>query len=150
MTGHGRFISIRMRNQFFELALRKAALLAGKKGRLLLVLAQLGSKLKDVNWKNVKLSTAREKFSVLGRLVKAYAKGQYRDIPWKKVLTLVAAIIYFISPIDLIPDFIPLTGLTDDFGILLWVYNTANDEIYKFLTWEKTMLVPNENGGHSR
>jgi uncharacterized membrane protein YkvA (DUF1232 family) len=139
-----------MKNRFFEIALRKAALLGGKRGRLLLVLAQLGSKLKDVNWKNVKLSTAKEKFSTLGRLVKAYTKGQYRDIPWKTVLTIVAAIIYFISPLDLIPDFIPLTGLTDDLGILLWVYNTANDEIYKFLTWEKTQLVSHEDGSHSR
>jgi uncharacterized membrane protein YkvA (DUF1232 family) len=129
-----------MKNRFFEIALRQASKFAGKRARLFLVLTQLASKLRDVNWKNVRISTAREKFSVLGRLVKAYATGTYRDIPWKTTLTIVAAIIYFVSPMDLIPDFIPLTGLTDDVGILLWVYNSASSEIDKFLTWEKSQF----------
>jgi uncharacterized membrane protein YkvA (DUF1232 family) len=130
-----------MTNRFFEMALRKASHMLGKRTRLLLVLAQLGSKLKDVNWKNVKISSARDKFLVLGRLVKAYAMGHYRDIPWKTILLIVAAILYFISPIDLLPDLIPITGLTDDFGILLWVYNAVAVEIDKFLTWEKSQLI---------
>jgi uncharacterized membrane protein YkvA (DUF1232 family) len=138
---------VKVKNRFFEIALRKAALLAGKRTRLLLVLAQLGYKLKDVNWKTVRLATAKDKFVVLGRLVKAYAKGSYRDIPWKNVLMIVAAILYFVTPFDLIPDFIPITGLTDDFGILLWVYNAANAEIDKFLTWEKSKLS-HENSAH--
>lgn len=129
-----------MKNRFFELALRKAAMLAGKKSRMLLLLTQLASKLKTVDWKAVKFETAKDKFAVLGRLVKAYALGQYRGIPWKTVLLIIAAIIYFISPIDLLPDLLPITGFTDDFGVLLWVYNSVSGEIDKFITWEKTQL----------
>jgi uncharacterized membrane protein YkvA (DUF1232 family) len=129
-----------IKNTFFEIALKKAATLAGKKGRLLLLLAQLGRKLKDVDWKSVKLSTAREKLSVLGRFIKAYAMGQYRDVPWKSILIVIAAVVYFVSPIDLLPDFIPITGLTDDFAVLLWVYNSVGKEIDKFLTWEKSQV----------
>jgi uncharacterized membrane protein YkvA (DUF1232 family) len=138
-----------MKNRFFELALRKAAMMIGTKGRLMLMLAQLGSKLREVNWKTVRVSTAREKISVLGRLIKAYSLGHYREIPWKTVLIIVAALVYFISPIDMIPDIIPLTGFTDDFGILLWVYNSVSTEIDKFLTWEKSQLI-HEDGTHSR
>jgi uncharacterized membrane protein YkvA (DUF1232 family) len=130
-----------MKNRFFDLALRRAAGLAGKRGRMLLLLAQLGSKLKSVNWKDVKLSSAKEKFSIMGRLVKAYALGHYRGIQWKTVLLIVAAIIYFISPIDLLPDLLPITGLADDLGVLLWVYNSVGGEIEKFLTWEKGQLT---------
>ena len=130
-----------MKNRFFDLALRKAASLAGKRGRMLLLLAQLSTKLKSVNWKEVKLATAKDKFVVMGRLVKAYALGQYRGIRWKTVLLIVAAIIYFISPIDLLPDILPITGFTDDFGVLLWVYNSVSGEIDKFLNWEKTQLT---------
>lgn len=129
-----------MRNQFFDLALRRAAMLAGKRVRVLLLLTQLANKLKTVNWKDVKFQTAKEKFTILGRLVRAYALGQYRAIPWKTVLKITAAIIYFISPIDLLPDLLPITGLTDDFGVLLWVYNSVSGEIEKFLTWEKSRL----------
>ena len=81
------------------------------------------------------------KFSILGRLLKAYAQGRYQQIQWKSILLIIAAIIYFISPIDLLPDLLPITGLTDDLGVLLWVYNTVNTEIEKFLTWEKSTLV---------
>lgn len=125
-------------NQFFNSALRYASSVAGRPGRLLAILPKLALKLKETNWKNVNAASAREKFFVLGRLIKAYATGQYREVPWKTILLIVAAVIYFINPLDLVPDIIPLTGLTDDFAVLLWVYNSVSNEIEKFLTWEKT------------
>lgn len=125
-------------NRFFSYALRKATLIAGKRGRLLLLLSQLAGKLKDVNWKQVNATSAREKFAVLGRLTKAYALGQYREVEWKTILLIIAAIIYFINPIDLLPDMLPITGFTDDIGVLLWVYNSVSGEIQKFLAWEKS------------
>ena len=128
-------------NRFFAFALRKAASSAGKPSRLLLLISQLGLKLKEVNWKNVSVTSAREKFAVLGRLIKAYALGHYRDIPWKTILLILAAVIYFVNPIDLLPDMLPVTGLTDDFGVLLWVYNTVSTEIDKFLVWEKSQVT---------
>ena len=130
-----------MNNSFFAAALRKAAMMAGRKTRLLLLLSRLGVKLKDTNWKNVSMTDVKAKFSILGRLVKAYALGHYREIPWKTLLIVVAAIIYFVNPIDLIPDLIPVAGLTDDFGILVWVYNSLSGEIDKFLAWEQSQLT---------
>lgn len=127
-----------MVNDFFTAAIRKASMMAGKPGRLLLLLSRLGMKLKEVDWKNVRVATAREKLYVLGRLIRAYALGHYREIPWKSILIIVAAIIYFINPIDLLPDFIPITGFTDDFAVLLWVYSTLSCEIDKFLAWENS------------
>jgi uncharacterized membrane protein YkvA (DUF1232 family) len=131
-----------MENTFFNIAKRRAAKLLGKRSRLLLLLAQLATKLRLVNWKSINRVTIKEKFSILGRLSKAYVLGHYREVPWKSMLVVVAAIIYFVSPIDLIPDFIPVTGLSDDFAVLLWVYNTLNGEIDKFLSWEKSKLLP--------
>jgi uncharacterized membrane protein YkvA (DUF1232 family) len=127
-------------NKFFNSALRYASTVAGRPGRLLSILPKLALKLKQTNWKNVNAVSAKEKFFVLGRLIKAYATGQYREVPWKTILLIVAAVIYFINPLDLVPDIIPLTGLTDDFAVLLWVYNSVSDEIEKFLTWEKTQV----------
>jgi len=127
-------------NKFFNSALRNAAMAAGRPSRLLSLLASLTSKLRGTNWRNVNAASAKEKFFVLGRLIKAYALGQYKDVPWKTILLIVAAIIYFVNPLDLVPDIIPLTGLTDDFAVLLWVYNSVSNEIDKFLTWEKTQV----------
>jgi len=127
-------------NRFFTSALGHAASVLGRRGRLLALLPQLAMKLRQTNWKNVNAAAAREKFFVLGRLIKAYALGHYREIPWKTLLLIVAAVIYFLNPLDLLPDLIPLTGLTDDFAVLLWVYNSVGSEINKFLNWEKNKV----------
>ena len=39
---------------------------------------------------------------------------------WKRVIIALLAIIYVISPLDLIPDFIPVVGWLDDLGVLVW------------------------------
>lgn len=122
------------------MALAKAARLAGKPGRIALLLAKLGDKLTKVDWKKVSVSTAKEKLSVFSRIASAYATGKYRDISWKSILIVLGAIIYFLNPIDLIPDLIPVLGLTDDFSVLLWVYSTLGSEVDKFLTWERSIL----------
>lgn len=127
-------------NNFFNAALRHAATALGRPSRLLALLPKLAMKLKDANWKNVNANAAKEKFFVLGRLIKAYALGQYREVPWKTILLIVAAVIYFVNPLDLVPDIIPLTGLTDDFAVLIWVYNSVSNEIEKFLEWEKNKV----------
>lgn len=127
-------------NKFFNAALRNAATALGRPSRLLALLPKLAMKIKDANWKNVNAGAAKEKFFVLGRLIKAYATGQYREVPWKTILLIVAAVIYFVNPLDLVPDIIPLTGLTDDFAVLLWVYNSVSNEIEKFLEWEKNKV----------
>ncbi len=127
-------------NNFFNAALRHAATALGRPSRLLALLPKLAMKLKDANWKNVNATAAKEKFFVLGRLIKAYALGEYREVPWKTILLIVAAVIYFVNPLDLVPDIIPLTGLTDDFAVLIWVYNSVSNEIEKFLEWEKNKV----------
>ncbi len=39
---------------------------------------------------------------------------------WKRVTIAVLAMLYIISPLDLIPDFIPVIGWLDDLGLLVW------------------------------
>ena len=39
---------------------------------------------------------------------------------WKRVIIAVLAMLYVISPLDLIPDFIPVVGWLDDLGVLVW------------------------------
>lgn len=129
-------------NKFFNAALRHAVTALGQPSRLLALLPKLAMKLKDANWKSVNATAAKDKFFVLGRLIKAYALGQYREVPWKTLLLIVAAVIYFVNPLDLVPDIIPLTGLTDDFAVLIWVYNSVSNEIQKFLEWEKNKIGP--------
>lgn len=75
------------------------------------------------------------------RLIKAYAKGTYRDIPWSSLLMLVASMIYFVMPIDLIPDFIVGFGLLDDAALLGWTIKTLSSDIDAFIEWERESSV---------
>jgi uncharacterized membrane protein YkvA (DUF1232 family) len=88
--------------------------------------------------KDIKSKELKERLFLFGRLLKAFVKGQYTSIPWKPVLLITAAIIYFINPADLIPDWLFAVGFTDDAGILMMVYSAVQVELNKFLDWEKT------------
>lgn len=61
-------------------------------------------------------------------------------------IILLAAIIYFINPIDLIPDFLFGIGLADDLAVLTWVYHAAADEIASFKNWENSIAYPVTEG----
>lgn len=50
-------------------------------------------------------------------------------------MAIVAGLIYFVSPLDAIPDFIPGLGLVDDLAVLAWVMKTWGGELEAFRTW---------------
>lgn len=83
-------------------------------------------------------ATFREQLGVVTRLLKAYASGDYRALPWKTLLRMIAVLIYFVSPIDILPDFLPIVGLTDDIALMLWLFNGIRDDIDKFRDWENS------------
>jgi uncharacterized membrane protein YkvA (DUF1232 family) len=49
---------------------------------------------------------------------------------------VVGALLYFITPLDVIPDLIPALGFTDDAALVLWVYKNIREDIEKFRQWE--------------
>ena len=82
------------------------------------------------------IAAFREQLSVVTRLLKAYASGEYRQLPWKTLIRMIAVLIYFVSPIDILPDFLPIIGLTDDIALMLWLFSGMGDDIEKFRQWE--------------
>jgi uncharacterized membrane protein YkvA (DUF1232 family) len=133
-----------LQNKFFSLALSRAASMAGKPGRVLSLLAQLALKIRKTNGKSVELQTLREYFLVIGRMLKAQMSGTYKIKSTKLLMALLGAVIYFVNPLDLIPDFILGIGLADDFAVLMWVYKIAEKEIVLFQQWEGSVLKINQ------
>jgi uncharacterized membrane protein YkvA (DUF1232 family) len=130
-----------MKNTFFKIALAQAMRLAGKPGRLLHLVAELVHRLSRMDRKNISANELKERLSILGRLVAAYARGRYRIVPFKTMLTIIAAVLYFLNPFDLVPDAILGIGLMDDLAVLTWVYRSAQQELKKFMQWEKREAV---------
>jgi len=47
-------------------------------------------------------------------LVDDYWSGEYREVPWHSLAVAVVAVLYFVSPSDIIPDYLPAIGHVDD------------------------------------
>ncbi len=77
-----------------------------------------------------------ESLSTLSRMIKAAVSKEYHGIPTSTVVMGVAVVIYFLSPIDLIPDWIPVIGLLDDVSLLAWFMTSIKTEMDKFHAWE--------------
>lgn len=76
--------------------------------------------------------------TALFRILKAYIRGEYRDIPWGSIVLVTVGIIYFVSPIDLIPDILPGIGLIDDAAVIAFVVAQIKADLDNFLAWEIT------------
>lgn len=86
--------------------------------------------------KGVPFADVMEDFRALVRLVVAYARGNYRDVPPDALALVVAGLVYVISPVDLLPDSIPGVGVMDDAVVVGWVIKSVRDELDAFRTWE--------------
>lgn len=74
-------------------------------------------------------------------LVKDYVSGAYREIPYGSIIAAVAAILYFLSPIDFIPDFIPGIGLIDDVLVIGFVLKQIQGDLQKYEEWKMSHEV---------
>lgn len=123
-------------NRFVDLALQKAAKLVGRPGQLVLLVARLGFKMKAID-PTMLTRDVKEKLHLFARMAMAVGRGHYRHLSIKSATIIVAGIVYFINPLDLIPDFVAGLGFTDDITVLLWVYKSVGQEVNRFLLWEK-------------
>lgn len=60
------------------------------------------------------------KVKLLVYMIQDYYYGYYRDIPWGTLSAIVITLLYVLTPIDLIPDFIPGVGYVDDVAVLMF------------------------------
>jgi len=74
----------------------------------------------------------RSIFKVIGHLkaLKKYILD--RDVKWYRKSVVVAALVYFIAPLDAMPDFVPLVGFLDDIGIVAWTLRFLGREITSY------------------
>jgi uncharacterized membrane protein YkvA (DUF1232 family) len=72
------------------------------------------------------------------RLIRAYYRGEYRDVKIANLILIIAAIIYLLDPWDLIPDWIPGLGFVDDATILAFAVQKTRQALDDFTDWEST------------
>jgi uncharacterized membrane protein YkvA (DUF1232 family) len=74
----------------------------------------------------------------LPRLVRATLDGRYKGASLLRLAGMAAAVLYIVSPVDLLPEsFLLLAGLTDDAVAATWLASTLIQETERFLEWEQ-------------
>jgi uncharacterized membrane protein YkvA (DUF1232 family) len=69
-------------------------------------------------------------------MIKNSFSGEYKAFTNKTLLSLVFGLLYFVTPMDVIPDFIPLLGFSDDLSIIYFIIKNFKSDIEAFKVWE--------------
>ncbi len=72
------------------------------------------------------------------RLLMAWTKRSYRQVSGASLALLVAALIYFVTPIDFVPDPLGAPGFVDDIAVVRTAVGMIRAELDRFRTWEAT------------
>lgn len=128
--------SIFSENKFYRRAKEKASRIVGDNDKMNDLVSASKDKLGNINFEDSKVSRMAVSLRIMARMIKAYAKGSYRELPWRSLAAIVAGLVYFLMPLDLIPDFIPFTGFLDDFTVIMLISGAFRQDIEDFLLWE--------------
>lgn len=61
--------------------------------------------------------------------------GRYRPVPWKALGLAAGALLYLVSPLDLIPDMLVGLGILDDLVIVTWLLGKLDDALADYRLW---------------
>jgi uncharacterized membrane protein YkvA (DUF1232 family) len=122
----------------FEKAFSKASKLIKNPAGISALLINVGKKV--VSGKS-SIKDIKKDLLLLVRLIKRWSKGEYKDVSKKTILSIIATLLYFVNPIDMIPDILPIIGFADDTAILLYILNLVGHEIDSFKEWERLETV---------
>lgn len=68
-------------------------------------------------------------------LLKCYITKQYTKVPTATIIAVTSALLYFLVPSDLLPDFIPLIGYVDDASVISVCMTLISHDLKKFTKW---------------
>lgn len=83
------------------------------------------------------VAAVRADIGRLTRLVGAWARREYTRVPWRTVAMAIGALVYFVNPLDAVPDFLLGIGFVDDASVLAMVVASLRRDLERFAAWEK-------------
>ncbi|MBR2082156.1 MAG: DUF1232 domain-containing protein [Elusimicrobiaceae bacterium] len=67
----------------------------------------------------------------------AIVRGSYK-MPWGTLIWVLVCAVYFISPIDVLPDILPVLGFADDGAFLIFVLLLIHKDLNTFRQYQQT------------
>ena len=82
------------------------------------------------------LTPIKKDLQTLLRLLRASGEGRYRQLSKKNLALAGLGVLYLVSPLDVIPDFLP-GGFADDAAVIGFVLRKVRSELALFEAWEQ-------------
>ena len=114
-----------------EKGYEKATAILQDEDKLEKLLQRLEKKLQSIP----KIGDKLAHIPVFASLVKSYVKKEYTAVPIGTIVAVVSALVYFVSPIDLIPDLIPGAGHIDDVAVVGACLVLVDTDIQEYIKW---------------
>lgn len=105
----------------------------GKEGKAKTIVEKAG--FLSQYWDDIKTSFA---------LIRDWFNGSYDKVPTRMIVSLAGALIYLVSPLDLIPDWVPMAGFVDDAAILAFVFQLSKVDLNAYREWKRRQQADDE------
>ncbi len=73
-------------------------------------------------------------------MLKDYFTGQYTEVPLGTIIAIIGSILYLFSPVDVIPDVIPVIGWLDDVGVLALCMSFVRADLTRYKEFKKRQV----------
>lgn len=71
-------------------------------------------------------------------MLNSWRKKEYIKVPKRTIISIIGALIYLVSPIDAIPDFLGPFGFVDDIFIFNLVYKGIKKDLDDYVIWKES------------
>ncbi len=112
--------------------------LAQKEAKVRELLSGVKNKLTGLK-DNPRVKKLVEPVSVFIRMIKAHFSGAHK-LSASTLGLILLGLVYFLSPVDIIPDFLGFFGFADDLSVIMAIFAKVKDEVTDFLDWERTQI----------
>ncbi len=72
---------------------------------------------------------------IMASLLRNYVRKEYTDIPIGTIIAIITALVYFVSPIDIVPDSIPALGYIDDAAVIAVCWKFVESDVAEYIKW---------------
>ena len=112
---------------------KKAEILLHDENKLEIFLQKIENKLTIVPI----VGNALSYIPVMISMIRSYVRKEYTEIPIGPIISMISALIYFVSPVDIISDFLPVVGYLDDAAVVAACIKLVKSDIDDYKQWRK-------------